>query len=542
MIYKKYPMKPIVLLISFAFFSNSATAAKLSVEERLELLERELAANKQELQSTKKELNQYKSLLTHQKNVTNATPATLTGQERVTISVPDVTSASTSVVDVPSATPKRQDLTLSDISKYVKDEIGFSYRGYFRSGWATGSQGSPKSYAIGSLGRFGNENGAWFDLEVGQKVYDRDGKIAKAVIMLDGNVGLQYSGGWFDKDTENLLAFSDIYLTTKGFLPFAQEADFWIGKHNIPVYEIQMLDWKSHRTNAGSGVGLENWQAGLGKLNISLTRQDFNAREVGYEVDSDKTETQQINTNSIDLRYKEIPLWDKATLEFFGRYAMVNKNDDNRKGERNGTYYSVKDSWHGGVIVRQNFDAGGFNEFTLQMADNSIASGYALISDANPSFGRNDDYYGEHSYGKAWRFISQGEMYLRPDVIVANALVYARGDDIYSYELNKPHTDFESVRAVVRPAYIWDQYNQTGIELGYFNQKNKYGGVEYREQGYKTTLYHAIKVDTSMLRSRPEIRFYGTYLKSLDNEITDFSFADEKSDQYTVGIQAEVFW
>ena len=95
---------------------------------------------------------------------------------------------------------------------------------------------------------------------------------------------------------------------------------------------------------------------------------------------------------------------------------------------------------------------------------------------------------------------------------------------------------------MVRPAYIWDQYNQTGIELGYFNQKNKYGGVEYREQGYKTTLYHAIKVDTSMLRSRPEIRFYGTYLKSLDNEITDFSFADEKSDQYTVGIQAEVFW
>ena len=52
-------------------------------------------------------------------------------------------------------------MTLKDFSKFVKDEIGFSYNGYYRSGWGTASHGSPKSWAIGSLGRFGNEYSGW---------------------------------------------------------------------------------------------------------------------------------------------------------------------------------------------------------------------------------------------------------------------------------------------------------------------------------------------------------------------------------------------
>ena len=115
-------------------------------------------------------------------------------------------------------------------------------------GWGTANHGSPKEYAIGSLGRFGNEYTSWFDLQLKQKVYDQDGKTAHAVVMLDGNVGEQYNNAVFDKNSENNLQFSDIYLTTKGFLSFAPEADFWVGKHYLLKYEIQMLDWKSVRT------------------------------------------------------------------------------------------------------------------------------------------------------------------------------------------------------------------------------------------------------------------------------------------------------
>ncbi|MGU7695743.1 carbohydrate porin, partial [Escherichia coli] len=93
--------------------------------------------------------------------------------------------------------------------------------------------GSPKSWAIGSLGRLGNEYSGWFDLQLKQRVFQEGDKRVDAIVMLDGNVGQQYSAGWFGDNAggENYLQFSDMYVNTKGFLPFAPEADFWVGKH-----------------------------------------------------------------------------------------------------------------------------------------------------------------------------------------------------------------------------------------------------------------------------------------------------------------------
>lgn len=45
-----------------------------------------------------------------------------------------------------------------------------------------------------------------------------------------------------------------------------------------------------------------------------------------------------------------------------------------------------------------------------------------------------------------------------------------------------------------------------------------------------------------MMKSRPEIRLYGTWLKVLNNELDNFSFENEKDDQFTLGAQAEVWW
>ncbi|MCU1797400.1 carbohydrate porin [Pectobacterium polaris] len=550
---KKFPVKMMVLLMSSVFLSNGAMAAKLTVEERLELLEKELAANKAELQSTKKELREYKTIAENKTQV--AANSTAKDKTRAVVSVNSspanhtVAASATSSVDVATAANTQQKpLTLDEISKYVKDDIGFSYTGYLRSGWATGTNGSPESYAIGSLGRFGNEHSGWFDLLLTQRVYNKDGKTAHAVVKLDGNVGQQYSAGWFGDNTgnENVLQFSDLYLTTNGFLPFAPEADFWVGKHVLPVYEIQMLDWKSDRVYAGAGVGIENMNAGPGKLDLALTREDVNVYAREYENpnigrNADKT---KMNTNTMEIRYKNLPLWDDGALTLIGKYVMANKNDSQKHNESNNEYFKMKDSYLATAIVKQKLDTrGGFNEFTLQSANNSIASGFARYNDGNPSIGQGENYYGDHTGGNAFRVISQGEMYLHDNIIMANALVYSWGKDIYSYETGA-HSDFESIRTVIRPAYIWDTYNQTGVELGWFTQKNtNQAGVNFRESGYKTTLYHALKVDTSILNSRPEIRLYGTYLNILDNEISGYKFSDDKNkSQFIVGVQAEVWW
>lgn len=546
---KLYPLNIMVVLISTALLSNHALAAKLTVEQRLELLEQELNANKKELQNTKNEFLAYKTNAERPRAVnTDARPSSVAGSAARSAVLP-VAAVSSGVVATPqsgmsadgsSATGAavKPSLSLKEISQYVKDDIGFTYSGYFRTGWSGSSNGSPKSYAIGSLGRFGNENSSWFDLYLKQRVYNQDGKTAQAVVLLDGNVGQQYESGWFgdDSSNENKLQFSDIYLTTKGFLPFAPEADFWVGKHSLPKYEIQMLDWKSIRTSSGGGVGIENMNAGIGKVDMSLTREDLDVYSRNF---ASKT---QMNTNSLDLRYKNIPVWDSATLSFMGKYALANKNGTQEDNEHNGSYFELKDSWMAAAILRQQLSRNGFNEFTLQGANNSIASSFARYSGASPFMGYNGYYYGDHTNGVALRAISQGEMYLADRIIMANALVYSRGHDVYSYE-SGAHSDFESFRTVVRPAWIWDNYNQTGVELGWFTQTNKtQSGKNLKESAYKTTLYHAFKVGASMFTSRPEIRFYGTYIHLLENELSTFSFQDNKQDQFTLGVQAEVWW
>ncbi|MGX5026396.1 carbohydrate porin [Enterobacter asburiae] len=545
------------VFIGIALFPADVLASKLTVEQRLELLESELSANKTELKETKEELVAYKNKVsTLQKSIaekkylntvlpdassTSPVAENITnenGEISKSLSQASVKgSQQVAVIDTNGKNTTIESVTLKDISKYVKDDIGFSYQGYFRSGWATSNEGSPKTYAAGSLGRFGNETSGWFDLTLNQRVYNQDGKTATAVVTYDGNVGEQYNDAWFgDSDNENIMQFSDIFVTTRGFLPFAPEADFWVGKHKLPQYEIQMLDWKTLTADVAAGVGIENWALGPGLLDVSVSRDDVDVYSRDFE------NTTQMNTNSVDLRYRNIPLWDNGTLSLMAKYSSPNKTDQQEKNENDNGYFDMKDSWMFTSIIHQNLDRDAFNEFTLQVANNSFASSFSSFSDASNTMSHGRYYYGDHTNGVAWRLISQGEMYLGKNIIVANALVYSHGEDVYSYE-SGAHSDFDSIRTVIRPAWIWDTWNQTGVELGWFKQKNKtQQGVNLEESAYKTTLYHAFKVGTSILGSRPEIRFYGTYIDILENELSNFNFNDESKDEFMAGVQAEVWW
>lgn len=545
------------LSILAALSPRDVIAAKLTVEQRLEMLEAELSANKTALKQTQSELSNYKDrVATLQKSIQeneqrNVMAANVTAQSPVAENIenensekvkntpkPEVKATQqVAVINTEGKKPTVESVTMKDISKFVKEDIGFSYEGYFRSGWGTSNHGSTQTYAAGSLGRFGNEMSGWFDLTLNQRVYNQDGKTANAIVTYDGNVGEQYNDAWFgDSDNENIMQFSDIFLTTKGFLPFAREADFWVGKHKLPEYEIQMLDWKSLTTDVAAAVGIQNWNLGVGQLDASLSRNDVDVYS------RDFNNTTQMNTNSVDLRYRNIPLWQDGSLSLMGKYAFANKTDDQKRNESNNSYFEMKDTWMATAIVRQELDRKGFNEFTLQVANNSYASSFSNFSGASNSMAQGRYYYGDHTNGVAWRLISQGEMYLADRIIMANALVWSHGEDVYSYE-SGARSDFNSFRAVIRPAWIWDTWNQTGVELGWFAQKNTtQQGQDLKESAYKTTLYHALKVGESLLGSRPEIRFYGTYINIIDNELSQFRFNDNSKNEFMAGVQAEVWW
>lgn len=342
------------LSILVALSPIEVMAAKLTVEQRLEMLEAELSANKTALKQTQSELSSYKEKVAtlqksikenDQRNVTATNITTLSpaaenienenSEKETRVSKSEVTATQqVAVINTEGNKPTIESVTMKDISKFVKEDIGFSYEGYFRSGWGTSNHGSSQTYAAGSLGRFGNEMSGWFDLTLNQRVYNQDGKTANAVVTYDGNVGEQYNDAWFgDSDNENIMQFSDIFLTTRGFLPFAPEADFWVGKHKLPEYEIQMLDWKTLTTDVAAAVGIQNWNLGVGQFDASLSRNDVDVYS------RDFNNTTQMNTNSVDLRYRNIPLWQDGSLSLMGKYAFANKTDDQKNNESNNSYF-----------------------------------------------------------------------------------------------------------------------------------------------------------------------------------------------------------
>ena len=437
--------------------------------------------------------------------------------------------------------PLKNAFTLSEFKDFIKDEIGFSFNGYFRGGWSTSQNGKPKNYAEGALGRFGNEYGGWYDLVFKQKVYDEDSHRVDAIVMIDGNVATNKAAGLFNTQDDNIMQFSDIYLSTKGFVPGFPNANLWVGKHSLPYNEIQMLDWKTPTTPAGGGIGLEDLGIGVGKLDLALVRADVNVKQVkiingGNTGVQTVTKREEVDLNEVEFRYRDIPLWQDAIFAVNGRYSAPNKSKIQDS-------VSVKNAWLGSFVLRQNNFFGGFNQWTLQIATNSVASQLANINTNNPEFAANadNDYIGTHTGGKAYRLVSEGEAYLADKVIMAHAIAMTTGTDVYSYDLNLAHTDFSSFKSAIRPAYIWDNYNQSGIELGYFQQKNKVKGKNYNEEGFKTTLFHSFKVGKSILTSRPDIRFYVSYIESLQNEISKFDF-NGKDNQISFGVQTEVWF
>jgi len=411
-----------------------------------------------------------------------------------------------------------------DIAKQVEKDMGFNYSGYFRAGWGATQEGAPKSFAVGALGRFGNEYTGWYDLYLSKNVVNNDGKVVDAVVVMDGNVSQSSSLGLFNTVEDNYFQFTDMYIATQGFIPSLPGSTFWVGKHSLGIYEIQMLDWKSNRTQAAGGAGLENIKLDVGSLDIAVMREDVSTQGASYG---------NINSNVLDARYKNIPLFGKNSLELDAKYHAANKTDDQEVNQ-------LQDSWLTNIILKSQFDSGGFNELSLQTASNSMASNMMSINNANPDYTYSPT--ADYGNGIAYRLTCQGEHYLSDKVIMAHTLVLGKGNDLYNADDGRSHVDSKTLRAVVRPAYIWDRFNQTGVELGYFKQENKVDGETLTESGYKTTLYHAFKVDTSMLTSRPEIRFYSSYLKVANNEIDSFHFGNNKDNEITVGIQGEIWW
>ena len=186
-----------VLLMAPLAFSAQSLAESLTVEQRLELLEKALRETQSELKKYKdEEKKKYTPATVNRSVSTNDQGYAANPFPTSSAAKPDAVLVKNEEKNASETGSIYSSMTLKDFSKFVKDEIGFSYNGYYRSGWGTASHGSPKSWAIGSLGRFGNEYSGWFDLQLKQRVYNENGKRVDAVVMdlLVANDNINRSG------------------------------------------------------------------------------------------------------------------------------------------------------------------------------------------------------------------------------------------------------------------------------------------------------------------------------------------------------------
>ena len=194
------------------------------------------------------------------------------------------------------------------VSTSVTAEVDF--HGYMRAGIGiSGENGQQVRYESNKIGRLGNEDDLYAEIQLGKEVYNQNGKSfyvdSMVALLSDGSNDFEGTntscelddtvpeGVSCDNDAE--FAIRQFNVQTEGLIARDPGANIWAGKRYYQRHDIHITDFYYWDTS-GSGAGVENLSVGSGKLSLAALRQD----------DGD------VNVNNLDIRYAEIGLWDDA--------------------------------------------------------------------------------------------------------------------------------------------------------------------------------------------------------------------------------------
>ena len=429
------------------------------------------------------------------------------------------------------------------------------FHGYFRSGVGVSGDGDMVKYNVNKVGRLGNENDTYGEVQLGQEVFNKDGKTFYVDSMFamasNGSNDWEGTGTVCNFDAKQCNGDSDFALRqfnvqAKGLLGFAPEATLWAGKRYYQRHDIHISDFY-YWNISGAGAGIEGIQAGPGKISFAWVRNDRSAADVfgqytktgvnkkpvldangnptgNYVEDPTYTKNEDVNVNTLDLRYAGIPLWSEASLELGVDYALVNETEAQKPLKNN----NMKD----GVMLTAELTQGilgGFNKTVLQYGTEGYSKTMAFYGDGS--------WYGAEAKDGAdgFRIINWGVVPMGNNFEMGHQLVYGVGNEMWD-----GNDKVEAMSAVVRPMYKWDDFNKTIFEGGSFKDKTKStNGTSVDDSGYKLTLAQAWSAGSSFW-ARPEIRVFASYLAN-DEDQKVFESGTSK-DTYQVGVQAEAWW
>ena len=399
--------------------------------------------------------------------------------------------------------------------------------GYMRAGVGFDKNGGYNSLGLGGVankvGRLGSESDNVFgELGLGTDVAKVGDTIWTVNMMLGMSAGDSDPGNW-----SSSYGFRQFNVEVKGLFDWDKDALLWMGKRYVQREDIHITDTYYYDIS-GTGFGLENVSLGSGKWSAAYTK-----RAADYHV--------------FDTRYN-FPLWDGASLQIGNTYTLNKKpadkvSTDNYKLDlESGTFKPLTDDEkvtkapdvvNGNTFsleFTQGFN-GGWNKTVYMWMEG--ASGASVEVGASRAAGDATAHkiynFGETSLGGDFHLFHQVDY------------TYQKFDD-------DKNTKVQEYRIVLRPWVKLTQMTRAYVELGHYAKStSEDGAAEHNnERLQKATVAYAITPDAGNFWSRPEMRFFVTWLHADgNNKGGDATFTSGRKDgstDITVGAQVEAWW
>ena len=408
--------------------------------------------------------------------------------------------------------------------------------GYLRSGVSNAGSGKQAKYNVNKIGRLGNENDTYAELAFGADVAKVDDTLwsvnTRFAFGSDGNNG----------DWQTNIALRELNVSVKGLLDFDKDATIWVGKRFNRRADIHIND-AYYWANNSQGAGIDNLSLGSGKFSFSWGKVDSST---AYTDNVYEEKSAKLDDNIFDVEYT-FPIWSGASLTLRDQYTVIER--DNKMAPK--SYLALKDEVRNsntfGIGLSQGFSGGSFNQTWLQILHGARADATGM------SDGYDKVYKAGYNSANGYALFNHG-LTKFTDSFGMYHVIY--GDIITNFDIYKSG-GLDVVRdfgLIVRPYVALTKMTRFYIEAGMYTKSEQYiDQLDNKNiQMQKLTAAYAITPDASNFRSRPEIRFYVTYIHANhEADVIDAWGAGEtlqKSDNYVnkqdlaFGAQVEAWW
>ena len=418
------------------------------------------------------------------------------------------------------------------------------FNGYMRSGVMQGTSTYGHKALVSQLGRLGNENDTFGEMQISADI----AKVDDTVWTVSSMFAL--GGDGKENNWDSNISNRQFYAQVKGLLD--KDAILWVGKKYVQREDIHLGDFYYYNVS-GHGVGFEQLNVGTGKLSAAWTRNDNGSVETDkYEDDwifLEKTGQKddagnvltgdpgtykkgkvakdvKVRLNVFDTRYS-LPVWDGATLQVGATYLRPLRDKNGAAGFESWTDKTeVKDAFNFTLELGVGFSA-GWNKTVVQSFSGSSA---------DCAWSTTADVTGKAFTGQGYRLLNFGETHFTDNLGMFHQFNAA-------YSTSNAYDNKRTLSLVVRPYYKLPKMTKVLAELGAYVEREKAeDGSHVTEGGQKATLAYAISPDASNFWSRPEIRFYVSYINVTDKN-GEFNKLGKQTGHDTVfGAQVEAWW